>query len=371
MNFELSEERQQVRDLARQILGDLATNERLKDLDARGEGFDADIWKQLAEANLLGVAVDEAYGGTGMGFLTLCVLLQEIGRAVAPVPVAPSLALGALALERFGSDAQKQAWLPGVVSGDVILTAALLEEGNDDATRPVVEAHGDKLSGVKICVPAAQHARRILVPARDAQGGFGLWLVDPQASGASVEDQHVTSKQPHGRLVLQGAAGERIGDASNGEEILSWLVARATVAHCIVQVGVSERALEMTSEYARERVQFDRPIGSFQAVHQRAADASIQLEAMRLTAWDAAWRLDAEEPAGEEVAIAKYWTAVAGQFVGYAAQHLHGGIGIDVDYPLHRYYLWAKQNELALGSAPIQLDRLGERLADGTLTPGR
>lgn len=370
MEFAHSEERQEVRNLARQILGDLATNDRLKELDARNEGFDEVLWKQLAEANLLGVAVDEAYGGNGMGLLTLCVLLQEIGRAVAPVPAVPSLVLGALALERFGDEGQKQKWLPGVVSGEVILTAALHEEGNDDATRPTVEARGGALSGVKTCVPAAQLATRILVPAREAEGGFGLYLLDPQAAGVTIEDQRVTSKQPHVRIVLENAAAERIGAAERGAEMLEWLVQRATLALCIVQVGVSERALEMTSEYAQERVQFDRPIGSFQAVHQRAADAFIQLEAMRLTAWDAAWRLDADEDASEPVAIAKYWAAAGGQFVGFAAQHLHGGIGIDVDYPLHRYYLWAKQNELALGSAPIQLERLGARLADGTLTPG-
>jgi alkylation response protein AidB-like acyl-CoA dehydrogenase len=370
MDFALSEELIEVRDLARQILSDLATNERLKRLDADGEDLDRGLWKQLAEANLLGVAVSEAYGGSGMGFLTLCVLLEEIGRADAPVPVVPSLAFGALAHERFGNDAQKQQWLPGVVSGEVILSAALLEEGNDDTTRPTLEARGGALSGVKICVPAAQLAARILVPAREVEGGVGLYLVDPQAGGVTIEAQRVTSKQPHGRLTLANAAAERVGDAGHGAEILDWLTQRATLALCIVQVGVSDRALEMTAEYARERVQFDRPIGSFQAVHQRAADASIQLEAMRLTAWDAAWRLDAEENAGEAVAIAKYWAAVAGQFVGYAAQHLHGGIGIDVDYPLHRYYLWAKQNELALGAAPIHLERLGAQLADGTLTPG-
>ena len=370
MDFALSEEQTEVRDLARQILGDLATNERLKELDARGEGFDRDLWKQLAEANLLGVAVAEAHGGNGMGFQTLCVLLEEIGRAVAPVPVVPSLALGALALERFGSDAQKQQWLPGVVNGDVILTAALLEEGNDDATRPTLEARGGALSGVKICVPAAQLATRILVPAREAEGGVALYLLDPGTSGVTIEDQRVTSKQPHARLTLENAAAERIGEAERGAEILDWLVQRATLALCIVQVGVSDRALEMTAEYARQRVQFDRPIGSFQAVHQRAADALIQLEAMRMTAWDAAWRLEADENAAEPVAIAKYWAAAGGQFVGYAAQHLHGGIGIDVDYPLHRYYLWAKQNELTLGSAPIHLERLGAQLADGTLTPG-
>jgi alkylation response protein AidB-like acyl-CoA dehydrogenase len=147
-------------------------------------------------------------------------------------------------------------------------------------------------------------------------------------------------------------------------------VERAVVACCAVQLGVSERALAMTAEYAAGRIQFERPIGSFQAVHQRAADAYIALQGMRLTCWDAAWRLAVEEPAADAVAVAKYWAAEGGQLVGYAAQHLHGGIGIDVDYPLHRYYLWAKQIELTLGSAPLQLEQLGTRLADGSLVPG-
>jgi alkylation response protein AidB-like acyl-CoA dehydrogenase len=149
--------------------------------------------------------------------------------------------------------------------------------------------------------------------------------------------------------------------------VLAWLTHHATTALCAVQLGVSDRALSMTAEYAKERVQFERPIGSFQAVHQRAADAYIQLQAMRLTTWDAAWRLEAGEVASDAVQVAKYWAAEGGQFVGYAAQHLHGGIGIDVDYPMHRYYLWAKQCELSLGSAPVQLERIGMRLAEGEL----
>jgi acyl-CoA dehydrogenase len=123
----------------------------------------------------------------------------------------------------------------------------------------------------------------------------------------------------------------------------------------------------MTSEYGRERVQFDRPIGSFQAFHQRAADAFIMVEALRLTTWEAAWRLAADFPAPEAVAVAKYWAAEGGQFAAYACQHLHGGIGIDVDYPLHRFFIWASQIEHELGSAPHQLEKLGTQIADSGL----
>ncbi len=130
-----------------------------------------------------------------------------------------------------------------------------------------------------------------------------------------------------------------------------------------MQLGVTERALEMTAEYSRERIQFDRPIGSFQAVHQRAADAYINVEAVRLCALEAAWRLSENLPATEHVAVAKFWAAEGGQFAAYACQHLHGGIGIDVDYPLHRYFTWAIQIEHELGSAKHQLDRLGQTIA--------
>ena len=372
MDFSLSEEQTEVRDLARRILEDLVTNERLKQIEAADEPLDREVWKELARANLLGVAVDEAYGGSGLGYFTLCVLLEEIGRAVAPLPALPCLALGALPLQRFGSDAQKRRWLPGVVAGDVILSAGLEEEGATDPTQPSATARRDgdlwRLDGCKICVPAASLAQRIVVAARCGEDAVGVFLLDPEADGVTLERQRVTSRQPHSLVSMEGAVvapDDVLGDPAAGGEIVAWLAERAAVATCAVQVGVSDRALRMTADYTTQRIQFERPIGSFQAVHMRAADAYIQLQGMRLTLWDAASRLDAEQPASDAVAVAKYWAAEGGQFVGYAAQHLHGGIGIDVDYPLHRYYLWAKQNELALGSAPVQLARIGERLAAG------
>ncbi|MCH7706980.1 MAG: acyl-CoA/acyl-ACP dehydrogenase [Myxococcales bacterium] len=372
MDFNLTEEQQDVQELSRKILEDLLTNERLKAFEASGNPFHREVWSELAKANLLGVAIGETYDGSDMGFFSLCVLLEEIGRSVAPVPLLPTLVLGALPLEKFGNDVQKQRWLPGVVRGETLLTAALQEEGHDDPTQPRTTARpeGDewRLSGRKICVPAAEGSAAVLVPARTEAGSVAAFWVDPMANGVELTPQTVTHRQPHFLLELDGAVGERLGTDENGAELLRWLADRATTAVCAVQVGVSDRVLQMTAEYSGTRMQFERPIGSFQAVHMRAADAFIHLEGMRLTMWDAAWRLDADETAHDTVVIAKYWAAEGGQFVGYAAQHLHGGIGIDVDYPLHRYYLWAKQNELTLGSAAVQVETLGAGLADGSLT---
>ena len=164
-------------------------------------------------------------------------------------------------------------------------------------------------------------------------------------------------------------ASPAVGQIGDGAECLRWIVERAIAARCVMQLGVTERALEMTAAYSRERVQFDRPIGSFQAVHQRAADAYIQVEGIRLSAWEAVWRLAEDLPTSDSVAIAKYWAAEGGQFASFACQHLHGGIGIDRDYALHRYFLWAIQFEHELGSARHQLDRIGRDIAAHGLPP--
>jgi alkylation response protein AidB-like acyl-CoA dehydrogenase len=368
VDFEFGEEEQAVAELARRILEDRATNERLKVHEAGGAPFDAELWQLLAESNLLGTAIPEACGGAGLGFLALCRLLQEAGRSVAPAPVFPALVLGALPVARFGSEAQRRSWLPGVARGEQILTTALAEPGTSDpvapATRAERRADGVRLTGEKTLVPCGEQAARILVPAALDDGALGLFYVEPRGEGVALEPQETPDGLPHARLRLAAApAADRLGPERDAREILRWLVERATAARCMMQLGVTERALEMTAAYGRERVQFERPIGSFQAFHQRAADAYIHVEAIRLSAFEAAWRLSEELPAAEHVAVAKFWAAEGGQFASFACQHLHGGIGIDTDYPLHRYFTWAIQIEHELGSASRQLERLGGSIA--------
>ena len=371
MNWAYTEEQEEVRNLARKILEDLATHDRLATVEASDEGIDRELYTALGRANLLGVGIEEAYGGSEMGLFGAGIVLVEIGRAVAPVPVAPTLVLGALPISRFGTDAQKQRFLPGVASGEIMLTAALIEAGSEDPTQPQTTATRDgdnwRLDGVKSCVPAAHVADRIVVPARISPDRIRVFLLDRHAEGVERVAQRTTNREAQFQLTLSGAVvanDDMLGDADTGAEIIQWITDRATIAVCLVQLGVSERALEMTAAYTRSREQFDRPVGSFQAVHMRAGDAYIDVEAMRLTTLEATWRLGEELPEDGSVAVAKYWCADGGQRVGYATQHLHGGIGIDVDYPLHRYYLWAKQAELTLGSAAVQLTKIGETLAD-------
>lgn len=369
MDFSFTEEQDAIRDLAKQILEDRCTHEHLKEIEATTERFDRSLWSELAKANLVGIALPEEVGGSGMGLIELSLVLEQVGRTVAPVPFLAAAVMGAAPIARFGSESQRRALLPGVAEGTTIVTAALVEAGAD-LLRPVTTATSDgpgfRLDGQKICVPAGTIADRILVPASTQGGGVGVFVVDPSAKGLDVQRQDTTSGIPEALLSLSGVAvgaEDVLGDLADGHEILESMVEWTTVGLCATAVGVCEEALRMTAEYTKTREQFDRPIATFQAVGQRAADAYIDTEAIRLTTWQAAWRLATGLPAAEEVAIAKFWAADGGQRVVHAAQHLHGGIGVDRDYPLHRYFLWAKQLELSLGGATPQLLKLGALMA--------
>jgi alkylation response protein AidB-like acyl-CoA dehydrogenase len=378
MNFAYSDDQKALAELARKILGDVATHERVSEIEKSADGFDRVLWAELAKSNLLGACLPEAYGGSALGFVELCILLEEIGRAVAPVPFFATLALGALPLAEFGTEAQKRALLPGVVSGETILTAALEEPDGDDpgtpSTRAVRDGSGWRLAGTKICVPAAHLAARVLVPAALSGGRVGLFLVDPKAQGVALEMQRATNREPVATLTLKRVKvkpTDLVGSPARGKKILTWLVERATTGLCALQVGVADRALRMTARYTSERKQFDRPIGSFQAVHQRAGDAYVNVEAMRLTTMQAAFLLAEKRPAALAVSVAKIFAADGGNHATYAAQHLHGGIGMDNDYPLHRSYLWTRHLELTLGSAARHLERIGDALADAPATGRR
>ena len=325
-------------------------------------------WADLAAAGVLAAGLPEALGGAGLGLLEHCSVLAEIGRAVADVPYLASIVLGAGAIAEFGSPAQQHRWVVPAGQGSVVLTAALAEEDGDDPRIPSASATRRNgrwvLEGVKTAVPAAPQADLFLVP---ATGPDGVTVFLVEASEASVQPQRLTDFAEAGRVVLDGVTLDDDRVLGPGPEVTDWLVSRGTVGLCALQAGVLERALELTAEYARNRVQFGRPIGSFQAVTQRLADAYIDTEAVRLTMWQAAWLLEEGDAAafrgGTAVATAKFWAAEAGHRVAHTAVHVHGGLGIDMSYPVHRYFVAAKHHEFALGGATAQLRRIGADLA--------
>jgi acyl-CoA dehydrogenase len=368
MDFTESENQAELAALARKILTGRLTPERLAEADASGDRFDQGLWADLADAGILAASLPEALGGSGLGLLEQCSVLIELGRTVAPVPYLASILLGAGALTRFGTTEQQRRWAAPAGRGELILTAGLDEEDGDDPALPTATAERLSdgswvVSGVKTTVPAAPLAAMMLVPAT-APDGVAVFLVEPADEGVTVGRQQLTSGESAGRVVLAGAhlSEDRLLGGP-GTPAAGWLAAAGTVGLCAVQAGVAERAVELTAEYARGREQFGKPIGVFQAVAQRLADAFIDAEAIRLTMWQAAWRLSAGLPCATEVATAKFWAADAGHRVAHTAVHIHGGMGIAADYPLQRYFVAAKQGEFALGGATAQLRRIGAALA--------
>jgi alkylation response protein AidB-like acyl-CoA dehydrogenase len=370
VDFGWSDEQVEIAGLAQRILEDKVTVALLRDVEAEGERFDRPLWEALAEAGLLGVAIPADLGGSGLGIIEQCLVLEQVGRTVAPVPVLASIVMGALPIAEFGSDEQRARWVPAAVEGRAILTAALVEPANRRPEEPTTVAARDgdgwQLTGVKTCVPAGTLADAIVVPVRFEDGGVGAFVVEAGAEGLTVEAQRVTNRDLEAQLTLDGVAvraSDLLGGPERGPEVLAWIVERATIGLCAQVAGIVGRALEMTAAYTKERVQFDRPIATFQAVGQRAADAYIDVEATRLVLWQAAWRLAEGLPASSEVEVAKFWAAEAAHRVGHTAVHLHGGTGVDVDHPIHRYFIAAKELEFTLGGATDQLLRIGATLA--------
>ncbi|MFQ5415435.1 MAG: acyl-CoA dehydrogenase family protein, partial [Myxococcota bacterium] len=290
-------------------------------------------------------------------------VIEQVGRTTAPIPFIETTVLGALPVARFGSDEHKRDLLPRVASGELVLTAALV---GDEPLRATPDGDGFRLTGTRLFVPAGQIADRVLVPAETADGDVRVVLVDPRAPGIAIDALDTTSGQPeailHFEAVPVGAADALPGAV--GATIVDWITLRATAAQASLALGVCEEALALTAEYTKTRKQFDQPIAMFQAVGHRAADAYVDTEAIRLTSWQAVWRIGAGMPAEAEVSVAKFWAAEGGKRVVHAATHLHGGVGVDRDYPVHRLFLYARQLELTLGGSSTHLLAIGRMLAD-------
>jgi 3-oxocholest-4-en-26-oyl-CoA dehydrogenase beta subunit len=369
MDFTPTQAQQDLGALARDIFAGHCSQQRLREIEAGDIRFDPVLWAELARTGILSAALPESAGGDGLGLLEQCSVLAEIGRAVAPAPYLATIVLGAAALARFGTADEREQWVVPAARGEVIIAAALAEEDADDPARPATTAEdtgdGWRLTGTKTAVLAGAHAALLLVPAMTALGP-AVFLVTPADEGVSVLPQQVTGGDGTAVIGLAGVrvgVGRLLGEPGSGSQVADWLAARATAGLCALQLGVTERALELTAGYARRRQQFGKPIGSFQAVANRLADGFIDVEGIRLTLWQAAWRLEHDEPAGTELATAKFWAADAGHRVAHTAVHVHGGVGVDTDGEVHRYFAAAKHNEFALGGATAQLRRIGAGLA--------
>jgi alkylation response protein AidB-like acyl-CoA dehydrogenase len=377
MDFAFTEEQLAVSEAAVGLLSGLVDPGRITAVEQTDDVVDRDLWAALAAADLLGLAVPVAHGGGGYGVTELCLLLEAQGNVVAPVPLWATLALGALPLARFGSPEVQARWLPGVVAGDVMLTAALNGVALGVHGIPPVTASaaggGWVLNGTELAVPQAHLAQRIIVPARTGDD-IVLLLVDPTSPGVSLERTVTTNREIHPHLHLADVAvpaDDVLAGTADGRTALQAMIVMATAGLCALQVGVCESALRQTALYLNQRNQFGRPLSSFQGTMLRAADAAIDIEAMRVTLWNATWLFDTARAATDAVQVAKWQASERGQRTVHATQHLHGGMGADIKYPIHRYFLWGKQLELLLGGPSLQLARIGAGIAARALDEAR
>ena len=331
--------------------------------------FDREVWRDLARTGALGITVPEALHGSGLGVMELCVMLMAQGRHLIRIPAVETLAVCAPAIDVYGSPSQRASLLPRIAEGEVVLVAAVNEPSRPEPSACGVDARSADadwcLQGVLHCVAFAGDADFLLVPAQ-TENELAIFLIDPRADGVGLTPLRTTNGGPEYRVDLSGVVCGRdahLGEPGQGRAIFGYLLDRAVLGTCAVQVGLLEEALTLTATYLSTREQFGRPLATFQAVTMQMSDCYIDVECCRSTMWKAAWDLSKGVPAEQSLAIAKYWNAEAGRRVIGTVQHLHAGVGVDKTYPLHRYTVWAKRNELAYGSAGAHLARFGSLLA--------
>ena len=341
MDFTFSPESDDAAELAASILRDNTGTERLKAVEAGGDRFDRELWATLSSAT--GGAFDWA----DLGLIELCRILVEVGRTVAPLPLAvhgPAVFL----LNELDQD---------VPAG--LITAAVSEERASLPAAPTTTSDGSTVTGVKTLVRAGMTADAFLVTA-STPSDVRVFLVAADAAGVERQAQHTSDGDVTAVVTFSNASAMPVGDSTTARRLGELL----TVAAAAEQLGVTEGALRLTADYAKTREQFGRPIGTFQAVGQRLADGFIDVLCQRLALWQAVWRLGEGLDASTEVAVAKLWAADAGHRLAHTTVHVHGGVGVDTDHPVHRYFLAAKQIEFAAGSATGQLLAIGRELAD-------
>ncbi|MYS05835.1 acyl-CoA dehydrogenase [Streptomyces sp. SID6041] len=372
MDFTFTEEQQAAVEAAKAVFSDVAPDavpSPALTAGAVSEDLDRPLWARLAAADLLGLTLSPEHGGGGLDPVALCLVLRESARVLARVPLLETSAV-AHTIDRYAPRETAAALLPRVSRGELVLTAAAQgRTGHDPAERTVTARRNGPtwvLDGLQTAVPWAYGADLIAVPAHTADGATVLALLPRAHDGLTLTDQYSTSGELLAELRLDDVRLDAT-DVIDTEGAWERLRGLLTTGTCALALGLGEAVLTMTSQYTGKREQFGHPVATFQAVAVQTADRYIDLRAMEVTLWQAAWRLSsgaaAALPAEGDIAVAKIWASEGVRRVVQTAQHLHGGFGADTDYPLHRFHAWAKHLELSLGSAAAHEDALGDLLA--------
>jgi alkylation response protein AidB-like acyl-CoA dehydrogenase len=358
MDFGYSQEHTMLKDGARKFFEKQCPPSLVKEMAANAKGYSPEMWKQMADLGWLGLTLGEEYGGSGGSFMDLTILLQEMGRAVVPGPFFSSAVMAGTLIQESGTEENKKKYLPLIASGELIATVAILEESGryvkEDLKAQAKKAQGDyQLSGIKLFVPDAQVAQKILCAAK-APEGITFFVVDAASKGLSITPLPTLSGERMGEVALNGVTAEAvIGKAGRGWEAMEKVWPNWVIAKCAEMVGGSERALEMTVQYAKERKQFGQPLAAFQAVQHHCVNMAIDLETSRYLMASAAWMLSEGLPCSKEVAMAKACCSDAFKRITFTGHQIHGGIGFTQEHDLHLHYKRAKTSELMFGDADL------------------
>ena len=357
LDLTFSPEQEMLRETVRGVLAATSPLSVVRELEDDPTGYSPDLWKQLAHLDLIGLQLPEEYGGSGMTTLESVVVYEEFGRAIAPSPHFVSSILSGGVLARSGSAAQKEAWLPGIVSGEAILTPAWLEpENTSRATgvqvRAVPDGDGWTITGTKRHVAFASSAVRLVVLARtgDADGEVDLFLVDPADAGVTLTQQMSIASDAQYQVELAGVRvteADRIGAAGTGWITWSAVMHEAIILAAAQAVGGAQYALDITVQYAKDRKQFDKPLGAFQALAHYLADGATTVDGAEVLVHEAAWALAEGRPVGKLAPMAKLYACQTFRDVTAMAQQLFGGIGFTVEFDIQLYFRRAKQLQMS------------------------
>ena len=366
MDFSVSEAETAASELAARVLGASSPIRAVADADSPSADMDNSLWKELGQAGLLSLAVPAELGGDGLGVQATAAVLTEAGRHAARIPALATLALGVLPVARSADPDIKHLLLGGVGAGETILTAAIREPSRPMPQTPgttvTLRRRGGTVTGVKVGVPYAAAARWILVPASTNVGDPVVAVVEPDADGLSCQRTPSSSGLPEYTLRLVDSPVLAVLDGCSVGDLYNLAAAGA----CAVANGVLARALDLTTTHIRTREQFGRPLATFQAVAQQIADVYAVARTLHLITVSACWQLDLGRDAAErDVDVAAYWLAEHGPAALRTCHHLHGGLGMDVTYPLPRYSALMTDLAAFVGGAADRLDRLGVREAAG------
>ncbi|MQC18287.1 MAG: acyl-CoA dehydrogenase [Chloroflexi bacterium] len=365
----LSETQELLKNAAREFLENECPETHVREMEEDEKGYSPVLWQKMAEQGWQGLLIPEEHGGAGFDFLDLCVLLEEFGRGLVPGPFMSTVLGGAVPILEAGSDAQKAEFLPKIASGDLIFSLALTEPSArfDEAgieAKATVSGSDVTFTGTKLFVPDANVADYLIVAGKSG-AGTTLGIVATDQPGVKITQLQTIARDKQCEVVLDGAKGQLLGADGKGWDVLKPVIQKYTTAECAYLVGLSQMDFEIAVDYAKERVQFGRPIGSFQAIQHKCADMVTDVDGSRFIMYKAAWSISSGQPAADTalaVNMAKAWCSEATRRVVAHGQQIHGGIGFTKDYKIQLYFRRQKRAEIAFGDSDFHREAVAQQL---------